>query len=54
LVQEATLKAREGVTYESAAFNEDCFSGSTKREMKTWKKGQKQAAKKRIEPQTIL
>jgi hypothetical protein len=31
LVEEARLKALEGVTYESAAFNEDNFNGSRKR-----------------------
>ena len=34
LAKEARLKAQEGVMYESAAFNEDCFSGSTKRKRK--------------------
>ena len=46
LVQEARLRAREGVTYESAAFNEDCFSGSTKRERKTWKNSGKKCKSK--------
>ncbi|CAB3991309.1 hypothetical protein AWC38_SpisGene23161 [Paramuricea clavata] len=37
LAEEARSNARKGVTYESAAFNVDCFSGSTKRKRMTGK-----------------
>ena len=37
LVEEARLKAREGITYESAAFNEDNIQGSRKRKRQTGK-----------------
>jgi hypothetical protein len=40
------LKAWEGVTYESAAFNEDCFSGSTKRKRMTRKSSGKKGKRK--------
>ena len=35
LVEEARLKALEGVTYESAGLNEDCLSSPSKRNRET-------------------
>ena len=46
LVEEARLKALEGVTYESAAFNEDCLSSSSKRKRKIGKTNIKEANSK--------
>lgn len=47
LVEEARLKALEGVTYESAAFNEDNFNGSRKRKRKTDKTTPKEGKSKK-------
>jgi hypothetical protein len=47
LVEEARLKSLEGVTYESAAFNEDNFNGSRKRKRKTDKTTPKEGKSKK-------
>ncbi|CAB3984390.1 Hypothetical predicted protein [Paramuricea clavata] len=46
LAEEARSKARKGVTYDSAAFNVDCFSGSTKRKRMTRKSSGKKGKSK--------
>ena len=46
LVEEARLKALEGVTYESAGFNEDCLSSPSKRKRKIGKTNIKEANSK--------
>ena len=46
LVEEARLKALEGVTYESAAFNEDRLNSSSKRKRKIGKTNIKEANSK--------
>ena len=46
LVEEARLKSMEGVTYESAAFNEDCVHSSSKRKRKIAKSTTTEASSK--------
>ena len=46
LVEEARLKSMEGVTYESAAFNEDCEHSLSKRKSKTGKSTTTEASSK--------
>ena len=46
LVEEARLKSMEGMTYESAAFNEDCVHSSSKRKRKIGKSTTTEASSK--------
>jgi hypothetical protein len=46
LVEEARLKTLEGTTYESAAFNEDCLEGPSKRKRKIGKRNTKEGKSK--------
>ena len=46
LVEKARFKSMEGVTYERAAFNEDCVHGSSKRKRKIGKSTTTEASSK--------